>query len=168
MLGSQDGVFIAGYAIPIRHKKQHHQNACWATCLAMILEWAGFNDCTKEFIFDDAGPKIIPEYRYGDTATLAEIGYLSKKLTNNRVTFTRVDLSTVRDKDTFFWCSYINQFRPILFSMNNHCRILVGYNGVGQFLILDPAKESQEQPESMGIMTFRANVTDISIMNPKE
>ena len=160
--GGAGGPLIAGYSIPIKHQEQHHENACWATCLAMVLKWAG-EDFTKEAIFTDA-PNIIPEYRYGDTATLTETNYMSNKITKGKVTFQSIEREIFRKADAEYWIAYINKFKPILFSMNNHCRILMGYNGVGQLLILDPAKETKTQPEPMGIGVFRQGAMDVRVM----
>ncbi len=156
------GPLIAGYCIPIRHQKQHHENACWATCLAMIFQWSDVS-VPKEKIFTEA-KDILQDYDYGQVATLAEANKVAKKLSDGKISFEQIDIDVVRKKDSFYWIAYINLFKPILFSMDNHCRILMGYNGSGQLLIMDPAKDSKDEPEPIGIRVFSEKAKDVWVM----
>jgi hypothetical protein len=52
-----------------------------------------------------------------------------------------------------------------MFSLGNHCRILAGYNGLGQLIIFDPAKASDTQPEPMGIGVFSRTAADVWVMD---
>ncbi|WP_158658186.1 papain-like cysteine protease family protein [Agarilytica rhodophyticola] len=144
------GPFIGGFRIPIRHLKQKHDNDCWATCLAMIFRWRGVA-ITSDEIFTRA-PEFIPGgYQYGQQATNAEANRVAKKLTDGAISFSPID--NPKSKNADYWMQHLNKYKPVLTSINNHARVLVGYNGAGQLLILDPdpRKDSNQQPEIIGI-----------------
>ncbi|MFT5548118.1 MAG: hypothetical protein ACI9CO_000030 [Candidatus Azotimanducaceae bacterium] len=61
----------------------------------------------------------------------------------------------------------INNYKPTLTTIGNHCRILLGYNGVGQLIVMDPSphKEQKNQPEAIGIRMIQDNCTDAWVMD---
>lgn len=154
------GTTPLGFSIPIVQQQQHHENACWATCLAMIFKWAGVA-VTKEEIFN-AGPRLLSDYSYGEVASLAEANKVGVKLSNGSVSFKRLDLAKVQKSKADDWIRYINVFRPVLFSLGNHCRILMGYQPVeaNGLLYLDPGDDAGSPPRPLGIGQFTSKVAD--------
>ncbi len=161
--GGGGGPLIAGFCIPIRHQHQQEQNDCWAACLAMIFKWKGIG-LTREQIFTSA-PQHIPSYSYGEMASGAEVNRVAKRLTDNAVSFTRVTNINTRNAD--YWIQHINLFKPVLTTIGNHCRILMGYNGLGQLVVMDPNphKAPGGQPEPIGIRFMQDNCTDAWVMD---
>jgi hypothetical protein len=104
-----DGVIIAGFCIPIRHVQQRYANDCWATCLGMIFQWKQIN-IDREAIFT-AGPLHIPQYTYGQMATLAEANRVSRKLSDEKVKFSSVSNEAVRASNADTWIQYIKYKR---------------------------------------------------------
>ena len=156
-----NGVFTAGFQIPVRHEAQQLANDCWATCLSMIFTWKGVSISRQEIL--TKAVSIIPGgYQYGQQATLAETNYLAKKLTGGAVSFSRLEnTSSFRFDD---WAQHFNKYKPVLTSMNNHCRILMGYNGVGQIAVLDPSPR-YKGPIVAGIGYLQKELRDAWVLN---
>lgn len=162
-LGKQGEVLIAGFQIPLRHLQQHHPNACWATCLAMIFAWRGMGE-DQHTIFTKA-PTLNSEYRYGDMAAPNEVKFFSKKLSDTVVTFSDIPKETLSRATDDEWIAVLNRFKPVLFVATNHLRILMGYNGVGHLLFLDPAAPAGSQPGLTNAAWLRVNGTAALVMD---
>jgi ABC-type bacteriocin/lantibiotic exporter with double-glycine peptidase domain len=158
--GGNGGPFIAGFCIPIRHQEQEQKYDCWATCLAMIFQWKGVEFTREQILL--AAPHHIPNYTYGEMASAAETNRVAKRLSKDVVSFEKVDNPKTQTAD--FWMQHINKFKPTITTINNHCRIIMGYNGVGQLIILDPGRKSSTQPEPMGIKFIQTHCIDAWVM----
>ena len=161
--GGNGGPLIGGFCIPIRLQHQREKNDCWAACLAMIFKWQGIGiSCEQIFT---AAPLHIPEYSYGQMATGAEVNRVSKRMTDQKITFSQID--AIRSRNSDYWMQHINKYKPVLTTIGNHCRILLGYNGLGQLIVMDPSphKSPKNQPEPIGIQFLQNNCTDAWVMD---
>lgn len=156
------GPLTAGFCIPIRHQHQREKNDCWAACLAMIYKWRGIGLSCQEIF--SAAPSHLPEYSFGEMATGAEVNRVSKRLTAGGVQFAVVE--NVGARNTDYWMQHVNKYKPVLTTIGNHCRIIVGYNGVGQLVVMDPNphKTPKDQPEPIGIAFLQQNCTEAWVM----
>jgi hypothetical protein len=157
---TQNGqVMVAGYQIPIKHRKQQHDNDCWAACSGMILEWKGFVVTHTRILAE--GNKVGDLMGQDSPLSTAETGRVIKNLSSGTVQFTRVD--SPRTKNADFWIQHLNQHKPVLTSMGNHCRIIMGYNGEGQFAVMDP-NPMHSGPIVGNIQYLQANLMDAFVM----
>lgn len=151
--------FVGGYSIPIRLRNQQRMNDCWAACAGMILDWQGFVSNHADILA--RGNAIGHLLGQDSPLSTAEIARVIKTLSGGDIQFARVEEPKTRNAD--FWIQHINLHKPILTSMNNHCRIIMGYNGHGQFAVLDPHPD-QTGPIVGDIAYLRQHLMDAYVM----
>ena len=142
----------ATFGIPLRHQKQQEKYDCWATCLAIICDWKGVA-LSRSQIWNQAAFDY-PDYAgsgFSGMLSLPEANKLVKKLSGDRISFDRYG------KAIFTWDvykSYLNQFRPILVCMYNHCWIVSGYgpDSEKRLLIHNVAKHSGPEEASCSVL----------------
>lgn len=152
-------VMVAGFQIPIRHQIQTRDNDCWAACSGMILQWAGFN--TLHSVILAEGNTVGQLGGLDSAIELSETARVIRNLSNNTIQFAKVESPRTKTED--YWIQHINNYKPVLTSMGLHCRIIFGYNGSGQFAVMDP-HPAQTGPILGNIGYLQANLNDAYVM----
>jgi ABC-type bacteriocin/lantibiotic exporter with double-glycine peptidase domain len=149
------------FEINVEAQKQPNENDCWATCASMVLKFSGY-DKTVEDVTAIANEQHINGYQLGQMGTIAEAGWVIKKLSDKAAGLESIkDSRSELEWDMGKFKEVLEASKPIMIFMHNHMMLVIGYDGDTLLRIIDPASGSKG---SMKFSDLQKNLVEASVL----